>query len=155
MSNIHFSALDNAKLLAKHISTKVYFKYTIRKRHAYIYIGWPWIWNQYFCLGIWNDDHTKIIVLPSFQLVSRINSQNRNETEFINLLWHIILWLSIGISNLHNWSFDTTNMKLFTLFQFLTRFLTSKYMKLFSTHLVVQNWAMWKKCFSVPQNAKK
>jgi hypothetical protein len=114
------------KCLAKHISTKVSFKCTIRKRHVYIDIGWPWIWNQYFYLGIWNDDRTIIIDLPSFQLVTRINSQNRNETEFINVLWHIILYMNIGISNCHNWSFDPTNMKFFTLFQFLTRFLTSK-----------------------------
>jgi len=33
--------------------------------------------------------------------------------------------MNIGISNWHNWSFDTTNMKYFTLFQFLTWFLTS------------------------------
>jgi len=39
MSSIHFSALDNGKLLAKQISTKVSFKITIRKRHVYIDIG--------------------------------------------------------------------------------------------------------------------
>ena len=33
-----------------------------------------------------NDDRTNIIVLPSFQLVTRINSQNKNETEFVNVL---------------------------------------------------------------------
>ena len=32
-----------SKWLAKHISTKVTFKITIRKRHVYIDIGWPWI----------------------------------------------------------------------------------------------------------------
>jgi len=46
MSNIHFSALDNAKCLAIHISTKVAFKITIRKRHVCIDIRWPWKWNQ-------------------------------------------------------------------------------------------------------------
>jgi len=122
-----------SKWLAKHISTKFSFKFTIRKRHVYIDIGWPWIWNQYFYLGIWNDDGTKIIVLPSFQLVTPINWRNRNETEFINVLWFIILYMNIGISNWHNWSFDPTNMMFFTLFQFLTRFLTSKYQKIFST----------------------
>ena len=106
MSNNHFSALDNVKILAKHISTKVSFKFTIRKRHVYIDIGWPWKWNQYFYLGIWNDERTKIIVLPSFQLVTWINSQNRNETVFNNVNWHIILYMNIGISNWHNWSFD-------------------------------------------------
>jgi len=76
-----------AKSLAKHISTKVSFKFSIRKRHVHIDIGWPWLWNQYFYLGIRNDDRTKIIVLPSFQLLIRINSQNRNENDFINVPW--------------------------------------------------------------------
>ena len=69
-----------SKWLAKHISTKVSFKITIRKRRVYIDIRWPWKKNQYFYLGIWNDERTKIIFLPSFQLVTRLNSQNRNET---------------------------------------------------------------------------
>jgi len=75
-----------SKWLAKHISTKVSFNITIRKTHVYIEIRWTWILNQYFYLGIWNDDRTKIIVLPSFQLATRLNSQNTNETEFINEL---------------------------------------------------------------------
>ena len=132
-----------SKWLAKHISTKVSFKFTIRKRHVPIDIGWPWIWNQYFYLGNWNDGRTKLIVLPSFQLVTSINSQNRIEIVLINVLWHIILYMNIGISNWHNWIFDPTNMTFFTLFQFLTRFLTSKYLKLFSTYLVGQIGAMW------------
>ena len=68
-----------SKWLFKHISTKVSFKITIRERHVYIDFHWPWKWNQYFYLGIWNDERTKIIFLPSFQLVTRLNSQNRNE----------------------------------------------------------------------------
>ena len=84
MSNILFSALKNAKITPKHISTKVSFKFTIRKTHVYIDIGWPWIWNQYFYFGIWNDDRTKLIILQSFQLVTWINSQNGNETDFMN-----------------------------------------------------------------------
>jgi len=55
--------------------------------------------------------------------------------------------MNIGISNWHNWSFDATKMKLFTLFHFLTRLLTSKHLKLFSTYLVGRNGAMWKKFF--------
>jgi len=72
--------------LAKHISTKVSFKITTRKSHVYIDIGWTWIWKQCFYLEIWNDDCNKMIVLPSFQLPTRLNSQNTNETEFINEL---------------------------------------------------------------------
>ena len=62
------------------ISTKVSFKITIRKRHVFIDIRWPWKWNQYFYLGIWNDERTKIIFLPSLQLVTRLNTQKGNET---------------------------------------------------------------------------
>ena len=91
-----------SKWLAKHISTKVNFKFTIRKRHVYIGIGWP-IWE--FEMMIEQNSSFAL-----FQLVTRINSQNRNETEFINVLWHIILYMNIGISNWHNWSFDHTNM---------------------------------------------
>ena len=53
-----------------------------------------------------------MIVLPSFQLATRLNSQNTNETEFINELWHInfqwILVFPIGIieaSTPQMWSF--------------------------------------------------
>jgi len=41
MSIIHFSVLDNVKMTAKHISTKVSFKITIRERHVYIDIPCP------------------------------------------------------------------------------------------------------------------
>ena len=71
------------KWLAKHISTKDFFKIFIWKRHVSIDIRWRWKWNQYFYLGICNDESTKIIFLPSFQLVTRLNSQNRNETSLL------------------------------------------------------------------------
>ena len=125
-----------SKWLAKDISTKDSTKITIRKRHVYIDVRWPWIWNQYFYLGIWNDDRTKIIVLPSFQLSTRLNSQNRIENVLINEQWHINLYMKLANSNWHNWIFDTTNMTFFTLFQFLISLLTSKYLNLFSTYLV-------------------
>ena len=144
-----------SKWLAKHISTKVSFKFTIKKRHVNIVIGWSWTWNQYLYLGIWNDDRTKIIVLPSFQLVTRINSQNRNEIEFINVLWHIILYMNFGNTNWHNWSFEPNEYDFFTLFQLLTRFPNSKYQNHFSSYLVGRNGAMWKTCLSAPQNAKR
>jgi len=76
-----------SKLLDKYISTNVPFKITIREWYVYIDIGWTWIWNQCFYLGIWNDNRTKMIVLPSFHLATPLNSQNTNETEFINELW--------------------------------------------------------------------
>jgi len=40
-----------------------------------------------------------MIVLPSFQLATQLNSQNTNEPEFINELWHINLYMNNGISN--------------------------------------------------------
>ena len=75
-----------SKWPAKHISTKGFFKITIRKRNVYIDIGWPWIWNQWIYMGIWYEDRTKMIGMPSFQLAIPLNTQNRNETAFINEL---------------------------------------------------------------------
>jgi hypothetical protein len=83
-----------SKWLAKYISVKVSFKITIRKRHVYIDIGWLWKRNLCFYLGIWNDDRTKMIVLPSFHLATRFNSQNANESRLLmksNTL--ICLWI--------------------------------------------------------------
>jgi len=61
---IIFKLSITSKWLAKHKRTKVPFESITRKRHVYIDIGWPWIWNQCFYLGIWNDDRTEMIVLP-------------------------------------------------------------------------------------------
>ena len=101
-----------SKWLAKHISTKVSFKITIRKRHAHIDTRWPWKWNQYFYLGFREDERTKIIFLPSFQLVTRLISQNRNETSLLmssdTLICIWILTFPIGKiqdSTPRKWSF--------------------------------------------------
>jgi len=101
-----------SKWLAEHISTKVSFKITIRKRHVYIDIRLPWKWNQYFYLGIWENERSKIISLPSFQFVTRLNSQNRNETRLLmnsdTLICMWILAFPIGIiqvSTPRKWSF--------------------------------------------------
>ena len=83
----HLSRMS--KWLAKHISTKDSFKITIRERHVCIDIRWPRKWNQYFYLGIWNDERTKIIFLPSFQ-------QNSNETSLlINSDTLICIWILV------------------------------------------------------------
>ena len=132
MSNIKFSGIDNVKMTSKHISTTVSFKITIRKRHVFIVIRWPWKWKQYFYLGIWEDERSKIISLPSFHLVTRINSQNTNETNLL-MKSDINFYMNISISNWHNSSFDYTKMKIFTLFQFLTRLLTSNHFNLIIT----------------------
>ena len=92
--------------------TQVSFKITIRKRHVYIDILWPWKWNQYFYLTIWEDECSKIIFFSSFQLVTRLNSQNRNETSLLmNSETLICIWIlafPIGIfqvSAQRRWSF--------------------------------------------------
>ena len=101
-----------SKRLAKHISNIVSFKITIWKRHVHIDIRWPWKWNQYFYLGIREVERSKIIFLPSFQLVTRLNSQNRKETSLlINPDILICIWIlafPIGIiqfSTPRKWSF--------------------------------------------------
>ena len=98
MSNIHFSGHDNVKMTC---ITQVSFKITIRKKHVYINIRLPWKWNQYFYLGIWENERSKIICLHSFQLVTRLNSQKRNETRFLmnsdTLICIWILAFPIGI----------------------------------------------------------
>ena len=104
--NFQFSIMSKRR--AKHIITKVSIKITIRKRYVYIDIGWTWIRNQCFYLGIWNVDYNEMIILPSFQLATRLNSQNKIETEFINEIWHNNLFMNIGISNWHNWNLDVT-----------------------------------------------
>ena len=121
-----------SKWLAKHISTKVSFNITIRKRHIYIVIRWPWKWKQYFYLGVIEDERSKLIFLPPFLLVTRLNSQNK-WNHFINELWRINLYMNISNSNWHNSSFDSTKMKFFTSFQFLTPLLSSNHFNLIST----------------------
>ena len=132
MSNNLFSGLDNVKMTCQTISTKVPFKITIRKRHFYIDIRWPWKLKKYFYLGIWEVEHYKIIFLPSFQLVTQLNSQNRKERSLL-IFWHINLYMNISISNWHNSRFDSTKIKFFTLFQFLSRLLNSNHFNLIST----------------------
>jgi hypothetical protein len=93
----------------------------------------------------------------SFALISSrytIKKQNTNETQFINAIWHINLYMNIRNSNWHNWIYDTKWMKFLTI-SVLSRLLTSKHLKLVSAYLVVRNGEMWKTCISAPQNAKK
>ena len=101
-----------SKWLAKHISTKDSFKFTVRKRHVCIDIRWTWKWNQYFYFGIRNDENTKIIFLHSFQHVTRLNSQNRIETILLmNFDTFICIWILafpigiIQVSTPRKWSF--------------------------------------------------
>ena len=52
-------------------------------------------------ISIWEFE-IMIVVLPSFQFPTRLNPQNKIETEFINELRHINFYMNIGISNWHN-----------------------------------------------------
>ena len=108
----NFQVSIMSKWLAKHISTKVSFKITIRKIHVYIDIRWPWKRKQYLYLGIWKDEHYKIIFLPSFQIVTRLISQKRNEKILLmNSDTWICIWILaipiviIQVSNPRKWSF--------------------------------------------------
>ena len=65
-------------------------------------------------ISIWEfwEERSKIIFLPSFHLVTRLNSQNRNETSLLmntyTLFWIWILAFPIGIlhvSTPRKWSF--------------------------------------------------
>ena len=140
---INFQLSIMTKRLAKHISTKVSFKITIRKRHVYIDFAWAWIWNLCFYMGIWNDDRTKTIVLPSFPLATRLNSKNTNESEFINEIYTLIC-LCILVFPICIIEISKSRKCFLTLFQFLSLLLTSKHLKIFSTYLVGQNGTMWK-----------
>ena len=119
MPTIIFQFSIMSKWLAKHIITNVFFKITIMKRHVYIDIGWTWIWNQWFYLGIWNDDRTKIIVLNTFQLATRLNSQKTTKlSSFMNYDTLNCLWILVFASGIIEFSTSGTCF-FFTLFQFL------------------------------------
>ena len=57
--------------------------------------------------------------------------------------------MNIGISNWYNWSFHHTKIMFLTLFQFLTRLLTSKNLKLFCTYLVGEMERCEKRAFQL------
>jgi len=96
MSNNQFSDLHNVQMTCQTISTKVSFKITIRKRHVYIEIGWLWIWNQCFYFGIWNNNRSKMIIFRSFQLATRLNSQNQMKLILLlNSHTLICLWILV------------------------------------------------------------
>ena len=66
MSTFTFQVSIMSKWLAKHISTKVSFKITIRKRDVYIDIRWHRKWKQEFYLGIRKYERSITIFLPFF-----------------------------------------------------------------------------------------
>ena len=101
-----------SKGFAKHISTKVLLKITIKIRHVYIDIRWPWKWNQYFYLGILDDERSKIIFLLFFSARYTIKFTEQKETSLLmnsdTLIYIWILAFPIGIiqvSTPRKWSF--------------------------------------------------
>jgi hypothetical protein len=143
-----------SKYLWKLVSTNVSFKVTIRKRHVYIDIGWTWIWNRCFYLGIWNDDRNKTVVLPSFHLATRLNSQNTNVIEFINELCHInFLWILVFLIGIIEFSISRKFCFWLYFSSLHDYWPTSTWNSL--VHISWgKNGTMWKTCFSAPQNAK-
>jgi len=103
----------------------------------------------------WNDDRNLMIDMLLFKLATRLNSQKTIESVIHNDIWHIKLYMNIGISNCNNWSYNRTKKNFLTLYQSFTRLLTSNHLKLISTQHVGRNGEMWKTCFSAPQNARK
>jgi len=97
---------------------------------TYVYVEYK---TRISSWDIWNGDRSLMIGLLLFQLATRLNSQNTYETVIHNEIWHINLYMTIGTSKWHNWSYDPTKMKFLTLYQFFTRLLTSKNLKLIST----------------------
>jgi len=69
-----------SKWLAKLKSTKVSFKITTRKRHVKLILVDLEYETNVSIWEFWNDDRTKMILLPSFQVATRLNSQNTIET---------------------------------------------------------------------------
>ena len=106
-----FQVLIMSKWLAKYISTKVSFKITIRKRHVYIDIRWPWKWKQYLYLGIWEDERTKIIFLTFSARYTTKFTEQKWKSLLINSDIIICIWIlafTIGIiqvSTPRKWSF--------------------------------------------------
>ena len=80
MSNIHFSGLDNVKMTC--ITHKFPSKLLLGK--DMFTLTFVDLENEtIFLFGNLRNERSKIIFLPSFQLVTRLNSQNRNETSLL------------------------------------------------------------------------
>jgi len=141
------------KWLAKHINTRDSFKITSKKGNLFIDIGWPWIWNQCFYLGIWNDGRSKVIVLPSFQLATRLNSQTQmNLSLLINsdtLIFSWILVVPIGIIEV------SILRKCFFWLYSVPYTITDLQATENSTYLVGRNGTMWKTCFQLLKCEKR
>jgi len=104
---INFQLSIMSKWLAKHISTKVSFKITVRKIHVYIDIRWPWIWNQYFYLGIWNDDRRFVFISSPYTIKIRTHRKMilLINTDTLNCIWILVFpFRIIEVSTTRIWS---------------------------------------------------
>ena len=82
-----------SKWLAKHIRSTVSFKITIKKR-CFHWHSLTLKVKTVFLFGNLRNERSKIISLPSFHLVTRLNSQNRNETSLLmNSDTLICIWI--------------------------------------------------------------
>ena len=104
-------------------------------------------------MEIWEDERSKIIFLHSFQLVTRLNSQNRNETSLLmnsdTLICIWILAFPIGIIR-----FESTKMNFF---YFVSVPYTITELQPLQYNYYKSRWVKWsdvKTFFSASQNAK-
>ena len=86
-----------SKWLGKHISTEVSFKITIRITHVNIDIRWPWIWNQYFYLGILNDHRSFAFISAPCTILNIYDCKRCMKKCFpINWFTQVFLWLIVS-----------------------------------------------------------
>ena len=101
-----------SKWLAKHISTKVSFKITIRKRHVFHWHSLTIKMKPVFLFGVLRRRfYNNIFAFFSARYTNKFTEQKCNM--FINEFWHINLYMNISNSNWHNSSFDSTKIKFF------------------------------------------
>ena len=81
-------------------------------------------------ISIWEFEKMNVLKQYFCLLFSSLHNYiHRTEMKyFINVLWHINLYMNISISNWHNSIFGSPKMMFFTLFQFLSRLLTSNHL---------------------------
>ena len=109
--------------------------------------------KQVFLFANMRRKRSKIIFLPSFHLVTRLNSQNRNETSILmNYDTLISIWIlafPIGIIQV-----STPRKWIFLLYfsSFHDYWPSTTLISLVNN--VGRNGVMWKTCFSASQNAK-
>ena len=92
---------------------KGFFRNTLWSRHVCIWNTITFNLTRNSNLHIWNIDRTKTILLPLFQLATRLNSKKPYETYIHNELSHIHLYMIIGNPIWHLWNIETKKIKFF------------------------------------------